>query len=95
MSTHVPCIGDKFWDGQERPQPNGYVLWINWAPIDFEDKEVVVIFHDSYHRRTYSFGEIKDYWQSKYNLYKLNESDWAEGFHYSDPVEWKRSREEG
>jgi len=81
MSNHRPRVGDKFWDGQVRPQPNGKIIWIDWS-----GPSVMVEFLSSPpDRKSYEFDQISDYWQSKYNLYRLNEADWLEGFSLLKP----------
>jgi hypothetical protein len=77
MSDHRPRVRDKIWDGQVKPQPNGAIVWIDWA-----DHSVVVEFLSSPpDRKSYAFDDILPYWDSKYNLYRLNEADFEGGFH--------------
>lgn len=86
---HQPRIGDKFWDGQEEPQPNGKIIQVNWRDEQrYDDKTVVVEFYDSYHRRTYTFGEIKDNYDRKYKLYLVNKVDFAGGFALTNGEDW-------
>lgn len=85
---HQPRRGDKFWDGQVLPQHNGEIIHVDWrSAADYDDKTVIVKFHDSYHRASYTFGEIKHCWDERYNLYRLNIEDHEGGFHRSDEVD--------
>lgn len=87
MSEHRPRVGDAFWDGQVKPQPNGRIVYIEWL-----NRSVVVEFYadegqkNSYHRASYEMSDIAPYWNSKRNYYKLNEADFLEGFKLDHPV---------